>query len=253
MRYLLIIIPFILISNLLFAADNSPQELWQEANKAYKAEQFKEAIQKYESILSTGNYSKELYYNLGNSYYKENQIASSILNFERALKISPTSKNIQYNLSIAQLELEDDIELLPPFFLAAWWKNIHQLASSTFWGVFSILLMIAGVVGLILWLIGTDRTQKKRGFIGGISLVTLSLLFLALAFSQSTQEKNSGEAIIMNKEINLQSAPESQSNTILQLHEGTKVTILDQIGEWYKVLIANGEQGWIEKNTIERI
>lgn len=253
MRYLLIILSFVLVSNIVYAADGSPQELWQEANKAYKAEQYKEAIQKYESILSTGNYSKELYYNLGNSYYQEKQIASSILHFERALKISPYNKDVQYNLSIAKLELADDIEVLPPFFLAAWWKNIHQLTSSTSWAILSILMMIIGVAGLIMWLIGQDRSQKKRGFIGGISLIALSLLFLGLAFSQSVEENNSGEAIIMTQEINLQSAPESQSNTILQLHEGTKVTILDQIGDWYKVLIANGEQGWIEKNTIEKI
>lgn len=248
-RYYLLI-PFLLSS--IFAFGN-PDALWQEANQAYTTKDFNTAIAKYEAILATGSYSKELYYNLGNSYYKQKKMGKAILNYERALTLSPRDGEIQHNLSLANEALKDEIEVLPPFFLTKLWSGMHQLLSSTVWSILSILLLILGVVGISLWLIGKNRQQKKQGFIGGIFLIVMSLLFLALARSQSAQEQDSNAAIIMNVETALRSGPDSDSQEILKLHEGTKVILLDQIGEWYKVKIANGEQGWLEKSIMEKI
>ena len=49
-----------------------------EANEALIAENYKDAIVKYESILSNGYESTELYYNLGNAYYRDKSIGKSI-------------------------------------------------------------------------------------------------------------------------------------------------------------------------------
>mgnify|MGYP005668241917 CR=1 FL=1 len=44
-------------------------EVYFESNKALIAENYNDAIVKYESILDDGYESVELYYNLGNAYY----------------------------------------------------------------------------------------------------------------------------------------------------------------------------------------
>ena len=110
-----------------------------------------------------------------------------------------------------------------------------------------------GMGGLMLWLAGRSRQQKKTGFIFGLLLITISLLPFYLAFDRKKQESNSGLAVIMAAEVNLRSAPDESSAAVLLLHEGTSVDLTDQIGEWYKVELQNGEQGWLPKRKLEKI
>lgn len=250
MKQFLLILIFTITSLSLFANNDA---LWQEANTAYQAGNYKTAVEKYESILATGAYSKELHYNLGNSYFKNKQKGKSVLHLEKALLLSPRDADIQFNLALVNRELEDDIEVLPQFFLTAGWSSFHQLLSSTLWGLLSILLLAIGVAGIAQWLLSVDRAKKKQGFIGGITMILISFLFLALARSQSIQEQDSQTAIIVQAEVSLLSSAEANSKEILKLHEGTKVSLLDKIGDWYKIRIANGEQGWLEQNAFEKI
>lgn len=37
------------------------------------------------------------------------------------------------------------------------------------------------------------------------------------------------------------------------IHEGTKVTILDEVGSWRNISLADGRQGWIPASDIEII
>jgi len=37
------------------------------------------------------------------------------------------------------------------------------------------------------------------------------------------------------------------------LHEGAKVEILDEVGDWYKLKIADGRTGWVKKHTLKTL
>jgi SH3-like domain-containing protein len=43
----------------------------------------------------------------------------------------------------------------------------------------------------------------------------------------------------------MRSAPDAESESILVIHEGLKVDLLDIISGWTKVQLPNGDQGWI--------
>jgi hypothetical protein len=51
------------------------------------------------------------------------------------------------------------------------------------------------------------------------------------------------------------SAPEPnlRSEILVQLHEGTKVSVEDQVEQWVKVRLANGTVGWLTQNDLRRI
>ncbi len=50
------------------------------------------------------------------------------------------------------------------------------------------------------------------------------------------------------------SSPSSGSaKDLFILHEGTKVTILDQVGSWNNIQLADGRQGWIQSDDMEII
>ncbi|MEL6866399.1 MAG: tetratricopeptide repeat protein [Bacteroidota bacterium] len=245
---LFILLPILPQTGTLWAA--SPFE---EANELYQNGQYQEAITRYEGILVEGLRSPELYYNLGNCYYKKEVLGKAILYYRRALQLAPRDEDIAYNLALVKAQLKDDISPLPPFFLARWWEASSQLLSSSAWSILCLLFLWAGVAAFIAWLLGSTRKIKKYGFLSGVVLILLSILLGSLAYSQASYEQDSRQAVILHQEVAMQSAPDEESTTILLLHEGTTVDLLDQIGDWYKIRLENGEQGWLPTDKIEQI
>lgn len=238
------------LSTTLFA---NPQELFKTANEAYQKGSFKKAIENYEALLASDNFSQEVYFNLGNAYFKSNQLGKAILNYERGLLLYPGDPDTQFNLKIAQDKQVDDLDVVGKFFLSEWWKNTYQFFSSGVWSTLTILSIWTSIAGFIFWTLGTTRTHKKQGFVIGIFLAFLSILFFFLTRSQANFETNSGSAIVIQQEIEVKNAPDEASTNLLKIHEGLRVDLLDEIGTWYKIKLSNGEQGWLPKNSLEEI
>lgn len=247
--FLILVSIFISLQN---TSAQSAEELFAQANQAYQAKNYSEAIKKYEAILAKDLQSAELHYNLGNAYYRTNTLGKAILNYEKALKIAPGNEDIQKNLEIAESQKQDDITTLPPFFLTQWWNGLSSVFSSTIWGILTLLFLWLSAAGWALWIRGATRESRKKGFTSGIVLLIIAFLPLLLGWNRLQQETNSQEAIIIIK-TTLHSAPDADSQEIIPLHQGTKVQLLDKIDTWYKVKLGDGEQGWLAEEVIGKI
>lgn len=220
------------------------------ANVAYQEKDYTTAITQYQSILQQGYQSAELHYNLGNAYYRTQQLGKAVLHYERAARLAPNDKDIKHNLSIVNAQIKDKLETLPNFFLIDWWNGLRQQLSSNTWAAIGIALFWLAMATLIVWQIGKTRTQRKWGFFIGITLLFISILPISLAAANT---KDSEQAIVIVEEIALKSSPDELSASILLLHEGLKVNLLDKIGDWYKVRLPNGDEGWLSNEIIEII
>lgn len=251
MLYLRFLILALIFPAILFSQDN--QQLFKTANDAYLAKNFQLAIEQYEAILESGSRSPVLYYNLGNAYYSANKLGKAILNYERGLLLDPSDEDLNHNIELVRKKLRDQIEALSPFFLSQWWHKVRQLVSSKSWAIIALLLFFLGIGGLILWLFSNSRKQKKIGFFAGILLLIFSVIPFAFSINSAGLEENSGRAIITAKEVDLRSGPDEVSTSILRLHEGTSLHLLDRIGDWYKIRLVDGEQGWLLVSSFEKI
>ena len=231
----------------------TPGERMRAANDAFQSKQYQSAVEMYEALRGEGLSSAVLYYNLGNSYYRLGALAPAILNYERALLLRPRDRDTRHNLEVARAQLQDELEVLPEFFLLRWWRGLAFAFSATAWSVIGLLLLWLGIGGLVMWLFAGDRRQKVRGFVAGLILLTLCLLPFTLAFSRISLQQHSRTAIVMAPEIELRSAPDPESAEVLTIHEGLKVDLLDQISDWYKVRLQNGEEGWLPQTVVEEI
>ena len=61
------------------------------------------------------------------------------------------------------------------------------------------------------------------------------------------------EAIIFSPTVTIKSSPDEKSVDLFVLHEGTKVELIDNIGDWYEIRIANGSVGWLATSAVEKI
>ena len=251
--YKIRIIALLLILNSpkLFAAD--AQQVFTEAAQLYQQGNYTGAIEKYEAILKSQVFSKELYYNLGNCYYRTQQIGKAVLNFERALQLAPTDADIQHNLRLAQKLVVDNIDPLPEVFILRWLKILRGGLSANSWSILMLIFLWAGVAGFIVWVIGKERLWKKRGFITGLISIPLSIALFFMANSAAAHRATNRFGIITLKETPFKTTPDTTSPPALLLHEGIKIEVLEQVLNQIKIRLPNSEEGWIESNSFEKI
>ena len=94
--------------------------------------------------------------------------------------------------------------------------------------------------------------KRKVGFYCGIVLLLLSLLCLDFSAWQKRDYAKKDSAIVMLPVSSVKSSP-SGGKDLFVIHEGTKVKILDNVGDWQNISLADGRQGWIEASAIEVI
>ena len=242
---------FFIFIHKIVAAD--AQQVFKEANAAYAAANYSLAVEKYEAILNEKVFSKELYYNLANSYYRLNKTGKAVLNYERALRLAPADGDIKNNLSIAKSRIVEDIEPISNVFIVRWWRILRGGMSADSWSVWGIMFLWVGIAGIALWLLSTERLMKKRGFLTGVVLIPLSILPFLLARDAQLESNIDYMGVITVTESTFRASPDVNAAPVAVLHEGIKIQILDKIAQLIKVRLPNGEEGWIEEGTIERI
>ena len=239
-----------LLTAVLFCSTFSFAQDFDAANAAYAEGRYEEAAAGYEALLAEAP-DATLYYNLGNARFKQGELAQAILNYERALRLRPNYKDAQYNLEFAQSRITDNI-VEQDFFLSAWSRAVRNSLSEHTWLVLSVCLFILALVGLLLFLLGREPWMRKTSFhIAWIALL-FSLISGLNASSLHKRDTLRNEAIITQGVVNAKSSPDRSGTDLFTLHEGTKVTIRETLGEWTNVAVGQNV-GWIRLSCLERI
>jgi tetratricopeptide (TPR) repeat protein len=251
MKKFIVIIGLSFLTCSLSAMDYGP--VVSSANKAYTDGLFTNALELYKQVLKDGYESPELYYNIGNVYYKMNDFTSAILYYERAKKLDPGNEDIEYNLKVANSRIADKIEPIPEMFYRRWYASLTRQFSADTWAKAGIMAFIFFLVLASFYVISRILFLRKLGFWLGIILLLLSVFSFLFAWQNFRSAKNQTEAIIFTPTVIIKSSPDDKSIDLFVLHEGTKVQLLDQIGNWYEIKIANGSIGWLPSASVERI
>ena len=221
------------------------EQAFEQGNKQYANENYSVAISLYDSILTSGSESSELYYNLGNCHYKTNDWANAIWHYEKSLQLNNNEKTI-HNLELAKLKIIDRIEPLPQLFYKKWWITLTQTLSTQVWQI--LTLFGIGLI-FILQLISQFTSLKSKLITKTLFAITVIILLVTRTSYHNNFTKK--EAIIFFETITVNSAPTSSSTNLFTLHAGSKVEIIDVIGDWINIKIANGNSGWIAQNSIK--
>ena len=223
------------------------------ANEMYQKGEYEKAIQAYQFVLDTHIEAPEIYFNLGNSFYKSGEISSAILNYERALLLSPDDKDIQYNLDLARKHVLDKFEVLPEIFVKRWFTGIRNSFSANLWAYISIGLFFLALLFASFYLYSNKAGLKKIGFFLALIAFGISLLTYSFA-SKKTDEITLREyAIIFSPSVTIKGSPDKSGTELFLLHEGTKVKVIDSLGDWRNIQLSYGNEGWLKKEDIEMI
>lgn len=241
-----------------FAASAQQKEyvdsLWNSANQAYSEGRWADAVADYEMISEIGLESASLYCNTGDAYFKDGNVPKAILYYERALKLDPSYSDARYNLELLNSGIQDRISPVPEFVLKAWSRDICYLMDSDAWAVCFVILLAAVLAMILLFILSPSVAGRRTGFFAGIALMILAAFALTFSIWQKKDYVRADDAIVMRPVTSVKSSPSSEASTdLFILHEGTKVKIIDEVGSWNNIELADGRQGWIRSGDIETI
>lgn len=228
--------------------------LWTAGVQAYTDGKFSDASAAWTSIEESGQKSAKLYYNLGNAWFKQGNYPKAILNYERALRLDPSYSDARYNLEFTSNFVQDKIEPVPEFILKSVARKVCYVMGSNAWALIFLVLLAAALMMGLLFLLGASVGKRRAGFYCGIVLLLLSAGALSFSIWQKSDSVKTDTAIVMSPVSSVKSSPSSgSSKDLFVIHEGTKVTILDEVGSWKNIALADGRQGWITSNELEVI
>lgn len=227
--------------------------LYQKANEAYANGFYLEAIDQYLRIVDMGYESADLYFNTGNACFKLEDYPSAILYYEKAKKLNPNDEDINFNLAIANTRIVDKIEPVPEIFFRQWWRTFINLFNADAWAMASVGTFILFFILLAFYLLSRVTRIRKTAFYSGLVILFFALFTFFIAFQKYRSFQLDREAIIFTPTVTVKSSPNPNSVDLFVIHEGSKVKLMDQVGEWVEIRIANGSVGWLPASSIRKI
>lgn len=255
-RTLPAVVAFLFLSSpAAFSAGSSPVDsLWNAGVAAYAAQQWQDAVTAWETIASYGLESADLECNIGDAWFKQGELGKSVLHYERALRLNPAHQDAKYNLEFVSTLLQDRIDSVPEFFLRSWFRDARRSLSSGLWAWMTLLFVALTCVAAVIFFLTRRVSMRKIAFFASIPSLLLAVMCLSFSLKQKADFLGSTDAVVMRPVSSVKSAPgEGMAKDLLILHEGTRVKVLEEVGEWDNIRLPDGRQGWIAKKDIEII
>jgi tetratricopeptide (TPR) repeat protein len=224
-------------------ADQNPA--FAKANQDYSEGHFQEAVNGYQSLVNSGQWSANLFYDLGNGWFRLGNFGEAILNYERALALDPHHPEAAANLALARDEARA-LELKR----TGLERHIEAGTSTPY--------SIAASIAFWLALFGAARLFfLRRRSMALVGLIIVSTVVFAGAvfalYSLETGSKGRDLAIVTGKNIVARLATADNANSVLALPPGSEIKVLSQRGDWLYAALPNDLRGWIPANGAQRV
>ena len=236
---------FLVIGLALMATASPASAQFEKANQEYAGGQFKEAVADYDELVRKGEYSANLFYDLGNAHFRTEDFGRAVLSYERALALEPRHPEAMANLQIAReraraLELQDT-----PL------ERILRPVTTT-------ELAIVSAIALWIFLFAITRIALARSGSGVATAVAIVTLLAALAGStglylREHQPHGAGLAIITSKDVEARVATADNTSRVMTLPAGSEIQILNRRGDWLYAYLPNQLHGWIPAASAESV
>jgi len=214
---------------------------------------YNEALQIWTDLYNTGYRSANLNYNIGNACFKLNNIPDAILFYERAYLLDPADEDINYNLQIVRTLIVDRFQEIPELFFVKWYDFTALFFSTNSWAIISISSFILCLIFLSLYIYSSVYRHKIIGFWFAVSFIIVTMVSLSLTMRNKSLVYDSHKAIISSPLVNGKSSPDDSGTDLFVLHEGTKVSVEDEVGEWLEIQLSDGNKGWVPANSLNII
>ena len=229
---------------LTMSAFAQPDADFAKANQDFAQGHFKEAISDYEALIRDGQWSANVFYDLGNAYFRAGDFGHAILNYERALALERHHPEATANLQIARDEA-GALELQP-----SWPERYLKIASVNQYSIAGAVAFWVAVFCLAALIFTPRRSTAMMGALVVMLLVSAGSIFAIWQLERGS--KGEALAIVTGKGVQARLATADTANAVLALPPGSEVKILSTRGDWIYAALPNNLRGWIPaKNAVQ--
>lgn len=251
-RHIILLAAAFLSFSILYPQE-SPSVKFEKGVKFYSEANYQAALDTWIEIFNTGYRSAALNYNIGNAYFKLNNTPGAILFFERAHLLKPADENIKYNLQIARTMVADKFEEIPEVFFVRWFDFLSLLLTTNKWAMISIVTFIFFLLFLSVYFYSSLYRLKVISFWTALFFFLVSASSLSFTLRNRAIVYDSREAIIFAPSVHGKSSPDNSGTDLFILHEGSKVSVEDEVGQWYEIKLSDGNKGWVPSDCLNII
>jgi tetratricopeptide (TPR) repeat protein len=229
------------------AADR-PESRLEAANAAYLDGDFAAAADGYGALVADRFESATLHLNRGNALLRLGRRGSAIASFERALRLAPGDPDARANLALARATNVDRI-------LGAEERSFtaRVVARVSDGGATALFLS----AWLALWTALVLRLRAAHRARASLAAAAILAAVLAIAagalLAGKVAERRATSAIVVTPVAPVREGPAPTLRAAFELHEGTRVRVVEASGESARVRLENGLEGWIAAGSLEVI
>src|SRR5205809_8083524 len=155
------------------------------ANQEYAQGNFAEAISGYEALVGAGQWSANLFYDLGNAYFRVGDFGHAVLNYERALALERHHPEAIAKLHIARDEAHA-LELQQ-----SWPERYFQFASVNQYSIAAAIAFWLAVLAIVMLIFARRRSATLIA-----SLIFCLLVSAVRIYACSTRDRRGTVAAV---------------------------------------------------------
>src|SRR5207302_4525001 len=194
-------------------AQTEPQ--FAEATQEYAQGHFKEAIGGYETLVRSGQWSANLFYDLGNAYFRTGDFGRAILNYDRALALERHHPEAAANLQIARDEAHA-LELPPN-----WPERYLQFATINQYSIAAVVAFWLAIFGMATLIFARRRSTTM--IVISIGCLLVSGVAICSVYTLDRGSKGRALAIVTGKDVQARLATADTANAVLALPSGSEI------------------------------
>jgi len=235
---------FLIISTLSVDAQASSHV----AADAYQQGDYQTAITLYEQQVARGERNGALYFNLGNAHYEAGHRGRALLNYQRAARYLPRDFNLNNNISRIRAErlnlTSDETD----------WLNMLAVITVDTLTIYELSLLVFGIWILFFGLLAVAIVLEKQPSEGRriliLSIGIILFIGFALLGSRIYVEAQRPSAVVISNATSVMSGPGQDYLNLYTIFEAAEVRILEEINNWVRFSLPDGQQGWIQAENV---
>lgn len=233
-------------------AQQSPQAMFDEANKLLDSGQNMQAVELYKQLEDQQNLSGALFLNLGIAYQRTDSLGKAKYYYLKSAKFEETETKAREALEYVDTQFSHQSAVLPqlPWDAATDWLQDH-IGAKTLLGIGLILFNLGILIFIARWFFYWLPKPLKSV---SLAIVSLAILIMATAFYTQYVNNRYSMAVMVTEETSVAETPQEETSLVSQAFEGYTFTVDHRRSEtqpdWSYVRMSNGLYGWIPTKEI---
>jgi tetratricopeptide (TPR) repeat protein len=216
-----------------------------DANRLYEQGRYRDAVEAYGRLASSGSNSVAVWFNLGNALFKAGQVGDAIAAYRRAERLAPRDPDVGANLEFARRQVK------APTLRPDWLHRQMQSLTTNEWTILAVLpvwicfLLLTAAQLKPAWKLALRRWTWLSGTAGLVACGALALVL---------QHRVHERIVVVNsRDTALRAGPFDESPSAFTASDGAEFTLVDAKDDWYQVSDGTKPLGWLKTNSVTAI